>query len=271
MHLEQILQIREHRGDRFPIPRCERQFFIKFDQRPHTITYDELMRQNFPNIRRGNLRPYFDDVHQTCGNDILAYYRPFHGPNDWGIHIVDVGISYLATRITELAERDDIVLSRQDAEYLAKQKLLLHELGHHAVEIVHTLLEIDPDHPIRDSYRQHRSAVEFHENEEAVCNWNVKKNNSEFKVRALSYFDIISSFMNLQPPGYRDFEAITNQNFLENADIRLPMNLALSERLAAEFTQHSKLPRVRPSSATNITIGFVVPLYLIGTDNRIRR
>jgi len=265
MHLEEILQIREHRGDRFPIPRCEYRFFTKFDQRPHTITYDELMRQNFPIIRRRNLRQYFDDVQQTCGNDILAYYRPFHGSNDWGIHILDVGVSYLATRITELAEGDNIVLSRRDAEYLAKQKLLLHELGHHAVEIVHTLLEIHPDHPIRDSYRQHRSNDSSHENEEAVCNWNVKKNNSEFKVRALSYFNIISSFMNLQPPGYRDFGMITNQNFLENADIRLPMNLALNERLSAEFTQHSKLPRVRPSSVTNIAIGFMVPLYLIRT------
>ena len=277
MHWEQIANIVENRRGRFPILECQERFLHQFNQVPHEITYDELMRQNF----EGTAHPFhqfFQDAPETCSVDVLAYYLPFHGNANWGIHIVDAGIDTLAMRILHIAEILHIDLSRVDAEYLAKHKLLLHELGHHAVEIVHTALEIDPNRPIRDSYRATRlpgrlaQNQRFHENEEAVCNWNVKRhpNKSKFKIRALDYFNPIENFMTTQPPGYNRFYEITNRNFLENIiDTRLTGVLPQQNQiqLEREFVQHSRLSRVKPRSAIgwNNPIGFVVPIYLIRT------
>jgi hypothetical protein len=277
MHREQIDNIVENRRGRFPFLECQERFLNQFNQVPHEITYDELMRQNF----EGTAHPFhqfFQDAPETCSVDVLAYYLPFHGNANWGIHIVDAGVDTLAMRILHIAEILHIDLSRVDAEYLAKHKLLLHELGHHAVEIVHTALELDPNRPIRDSYRATRlpgrlaQNQRFHENEEAVCNWNVKRhpNKSNFKIRALDYFNPIENFMTTQPPGYNRFHEITNRNFLENIiDTRLTGVLPHQNQiqLEREFAQHSRLSRVKPRSVIgwNNPIGFVVPTYLIRT------
>ena len=282
MHREQIDQIVENRRGRFPILECEERFFEEFNQAPQPITYDELMRENFENTA-APLPVNFDDTMGQCGTDALAYYLPFHATNDWGIYILDAGVDILAEELVRISRinlpgGNNLVLSRVDAEYLAKHKLLLHELGHHAVEIVHTALELDPNRPIRDSYRAARLPGRlaqnqiFHENEEAVCNWNVKRhpNKSNFKIRALDYFNPIENFMTTQPPGYNRFHEITNRNFLENIiDTRLTGVLPQQNQvqLEREFAQHSRLSRVKPRSAIgwNNPIGFVVPTYLIRT------
>ena len=273
MHWQQILRIIEERPrGEFPTLDCERQFSTRFNKNPQRITYDKLMRRNFSIPEDGSLLGYFDDVHGTCGDDALAYYRPFHGPrNDWGIHILEAGVDYLATRIGNLAERDNINLSRLDVEYLAKHKLLLHELGHHAVEISHSLLEINPDHPIRDSYRRYRRAKQneqmLHENEEAVCNWNVKKKKRHFKIRAQNYYDVTRDFMlNYQPDGYKHFEKIAPRNYLKNImvpDPRLPQETKSS--LKKQFTIHSRLSMVKPFTKKKEEKAFQVPIYLIRT------
>ena len=282
MHREQIDNIVENRRGRFPILECQERFFGEFNQTPQPITYDELMRENFENTA-APLPVNFDDTMGQCGTDALAYYLPFHATNDWGIYILDAGVDILAEELVRISRinlpgGNNLVLSRVDAEYLAKHKLLLHELGHHATEIVHTALELDQNHPIRDSYRATRlpgrlaQNQRFHENEEAVCNWNVKRqpNKSKFKIRALDYFDSVENFMTTQPPGYNRFHEITNRNFLENIiDIRLTGVLPQQNQvqLEREFGQHSKLSRVKPRSAIgwNNLIGFVVPIYLIRT------
>jgi len=273
MHWQQILRIiEEHPREEFPIFDCERRFFTGLSN-PQIITYDELMHRNFSIPEDANLLQDFHNKHQTCGYDALAYYQPFHGQrNDWGIHILEEGVDYLATRIGDLAERDNNNnLSRLDVEYLAKQKLLLHELGHHAVEISHSLLEINPDHPIRDSYRQHQISKQneqiLHQDEEAVCNWNVTKKKNQLKIRALNHFNIISDFMHMQPDGYNNFESITNQNFLERIGIRLQQGLPQRHNLESEFRQHSNLSRLKPWSARAITYGFAVPIYLHTINN----
>ena len=271
-HIAEIIESRGQTG--FPALRCEEEFFGKFNQTPQPITYEQLMRENFENTS-APLRAFFDDVMDTCSVDVLAYYLPFHGNSNWGIYILDAGVDMLTTSLIHLS---DHTLERPDAEYLAKHKLLLHELGHHAVEIVHTALELDQNRPIRDSYRAARLPGRlaqnqiFHENEEAVCNWNVKRqpNKSEFKIRALDYFDPVENFMTTQPPGYNRFHEITNRNFLENIiDTRLTGVLPQQNQvqLEREFAQHSRLSRVKPRSAIgwNNPIGFVVPTYLIRT------
>ena len=272
-----ITEIAESRGQTgFPTLPCQEQFFGRFNQTPQLITYDQLMRENFENTS-APLSAFFSDVMQTCSVDVLAYYLPFHGNSNWGIYILDAGVDMLTTSLIHLSDHR---LSRLDAEYLAKHKLLLHELGHHAVEIVHTSLEIDPNNPVPGSYRSTRlpgaQAQRFHENEEAVCNRSVKWNKSEFEIRALSHFDVVSDFMLRQPPGYNRFGEIKNLNLLENIlDTRLtgPLQPETSSNLEKEFFTHSTLPRVRPGSiiGLNNPIGFVVPIYLIRYDNRIRR
>ena len=272
-----ITEIAESRGQTgFPTLPCQEQFFGRFNQTPQPITFDQLMRENFENTS-APLSAFFSDVMQTCSVDVLAYYLPFHGNSNWGIYILDAGVDMLTTSLIHLSDHR---LSRLDAEYLAKHKLLLHEIGHHAVEIVHTSLEIDPNNPVPGSYRSTRlpgaQAQRFHENEEAVCNRSVKWNKSEFEIRALSHFDVVSDFMLRQPPGYNRFGEIKNLNLLENIlDTRLtgPLQPETSSNLEKEFFTHSTLPRVRPGSiiGLNNPIGFVVPIYLIRYDNRIRR
>lgn len=277
MHWEHIVDIIESRGQTgFPTLPCQDQFFDRFNQTPQPITYDQLMRENFENTS-APLRAFFDDVMDTCSVDVLAYYLPFHGNSNWGIYILDAGVDMLATSLIHLSDHR---LARLDAEYLAKHKLLLHELGHHAVEIVHTSLESDPNNPVPGSYRSTRlpgtQAQRFHENEEAVCNRSVKWNKSEFEIRALSHFDVVSDFMITQPPGYNRFGEIKNSNLLENIlDTRLtgPLQPETSSNLEKEFFTHSTLPRVRPGSiiGLNNPIGFVVPLYLIRTGKQLKK
>ena len=270
MHWKQIVDIIETRGQtRFPIPQCQELFFTRFNQTPQPITYNQLMLENFENTAGAG--GFFNDVMQTCSVDVLAYYLPFHGSGDWGIYILDAGVDRLADILMHI----DLNMLRPDAEYLAKHNLLLHELGHHAVEIANTSLEIDPNRNRRipGAYRETRipglAGFEFHENEEAVCNWNVKRQKHEFKIRALDYFDPITNFMLRQPPGYNRFGEIQNSNLLENIlNTRLtgPLQPETRSNLQKEFFTHSTLPRVRPSSVCNRNIGFVVPLYLIRTD-----
>ena len=182
---------------KFPILPCQQQLFHRFNQTPKLITYDDLIRENFENKSDPEVvRNYFDDLTHDCGSDVLAYYLPFHGNKKWGIYIIDAGVDYLASEIMKLAPRHKIPLSRLDAEYLAKHKLLLHELGHHAVEIVHTLLALDYNRP--NSYKIHidnklqqsrhpPKGQTLHNHEEAVCNWNVTKNKLNFEIRPLGF------------------------------------------------------------------------------------
>ena len=283
MDWEQIANIIESRGQtRFPTLPCEEQFFGQFkqiqanSQTPQQITYDQLMRENFENTL-APFRQFFAKAMQTCSVDVFAYYLPFHGNGNWGIYILDAGVDMLATSLIHLS---DHTLSRLDAEYLAKHNLLLHELGHHAVEIVHTSLEIDPNNPVPSSYRSTRlpgtQAQRFHENEEAVCNRSVKWNKSKFEIRTLSHFDVVSDFMRTQPPGYNRFWKIKNSNLLENIlDTRLtgPLQPETRSNLEKEFFRHSTLPRVRPNSIIgfNNPIGFEVPIYLIRTGKHMKK
>ncbi|SVC61619.1 uncharacterized protein METZ01_LOCUS314473, partial [marine metagenome] len=135
MHQEQIDHIVENRRGRFPILECQERFFGEFNQAPQPITYDELMRENFENTA-APLPVNFDDTMGQCGTDALAYYLPFHGNANWGIYILDAGVDILAEELVRISRvnlpgGNNLVLSRPDAEYLAKHNLLLHELGHH--------------------------------------------------------------------------------------------------------------------------------------------
>jgi hypothetical protein len=168
-------------------------------------------------------------------------------------------------------------LSRPDAEYLAKHKLLLHELGHHATEIVHSVLETDPMYPSPNSYRKYiagkNSSKSLHDNEEAVCNWNVKKKKRHFKIRAQNYYDVARDFMlNYQPDGYKHFEKIAPRNYLKNImmpDPRLPQKT--KSRLKKQFTVHSRLNMVKPFTKKKEEKAFQVPIYLIRTGKQLKK
>ena len=274
--IKAYLQTREDRPSRdFPILPCEQKFFNRNDHTPKPITYDDLMRKNFED-KAENFRLY-DDLIQDCGSDVLAYYRSFHGSKNWGIYIIDAGVDYLASEIKKLSSRHKIPLSRLDAEYLAKHKLLLHELGHHAVEIVHTLLTWNYKRP--DSYEIHiknklRQSADYwkdqvlHDHEEAVCNWNVTKNKLNFEIRAQNHISTISDFMLSQPLRYKDFGKITARNYLENImDAMVATDLPKDTKsyLKKQFRAHSKLDKVKPLTKQKKMKWTQVPIYLIRT------
>ena len=264
---------------KFPTLPCQQQLFSRFNQTPKLITYDDLIRENFENKSKSkHFRLLFGDLIQGhCGSDVLAYYLSFHGNKKWGIYIIDAGVDYLASEIMKLAPRHKIPLSRRDAEYLAKHNLLLHELGHHAVEIVHTSLAWDYNRP--DSYEIHidnklqqrrhpPKGQTLHNHEEAVCNWNVIKNKLNFEIRAQNHINTISDFMLTQPLGYKDFGKITTQNYLENImDAMVATGLPKDTKsyLKKQFRAHSKLDKVKPLTEKKKMKWTQVPIYLIRT------
>ena len=262
---------------KFPTLPCQQQLFSRFNQTPKLITYDDLIRENFENKSKSKrFRLLFDDeIQGHCGSDVLAYYLSFHGNKKWGIYIIDAGVDYLASEIMKLAPRHKIPLSRLDAEYLAKHNLLLHELGHHAVEIVHTLLDWEYNCP--NSYEMHierqlqghlRRAKTPHDQEEAVCNWNVTKNKPNFEIRAQNHINTISDFMLRQPLGYKDFGKITARNYLENimdAGTATGLPKDTKSDLKKQFRAHSKLDKVKPLTKWKEMRWTQVPIYLIRT------
>ena len=223
--------------------------------------------------------------HQNVVLRCLHIYRSFHRHIKWGIYIIDAGVDYLASEIKKLAPRHKIDLSRLDAEYLAKHKFLLHELGHHAVEIVHTLLAWNYNRP--DSYEIHidnklqqRSQhlppedQTFHNHEEAVCNWNVIRNKLNFEIRARNHINTISDFMLTQPLGYKDFGKITGRNYLENImDVRTAIGLPKETKinLKKQFRAHSKLDKVKPLTKKKKENWTQVPIYLIRTGKQLKK
>ena len=277
--IEAYLNTREDDRPRrkFPILPCEQKLFRKFKQKPELITYDDLMRENFEDKIKEKDVLYFADPPPECGSEVLAYYQSFHRHSKWGIYIIDAGVDYLASEIKKLAPRHKIDLSRLDAEYLAKHKFLLHELGHHAVEIVHTSLAWDYNRP--DSYKIHidnklqqsrhpPKGQTLHNHEEAVCNWNVTKNKLNFEIRAQNHINIISDFMLTQPPGYKDFGNITARNYLEsimNAGTARGLTKETKSDLKKQFKAHSKLDKVKPLTKRKKMNWTQVPIYLIRT------
>ena len=276
-----IIEAREQ--PKFPILFCYEQFF-RSKQTPQQITYDKLMKENFENTLEREDASFFEDTVGQCGPDALAYYRSLHrSQHDWGIYIIDAGVDFVAKKIRELATKDNISLSRLDAEYLAKHKLLLHELGHHATEIVHSVLETDSNNPRLNSYRKYiagknsaknpSASKSLHDNEEAVCNWNVKKKKRHFKIRAQNYYSIARNFMlNYQPDGYKHFEKIAPRNYLKNImmpDPRLPQKT--KSRLKKQFTVHSRLNMVKPFTKKKEEKAFQVPIYLIRTGKQLKK
>ena len=279
--IEAYLNTREDDRPRrkFPILPCEEKLFRKFKRKPELITYDDLMRENFEDKIKEKDEPYLaDEPHGPCGSDVLAYYLSFHRHRKrWGIYIIDAGVDYLASEIMKLAPRHKIPLSRLDAEYLAKHKFLLHELGHHAVEIVHTLLDWEYNCP--NSYEMHierqlqgqrllRRAQTPHDHEEAVCNWNVTKNKPNFEIRAQNHINTISDFMLSQPLGYKDFGNITARNYLESimdAGTVAGLPKETKSDLKKQFRAHSKLDKVKPLTKWKEMRWTQVPIYLIRT------
>lgn len=262
----------------FPTLPLQQQLSRKFDQAPKLITYDDLIRENFEDKSKPvDIESWFDDLTHDCGFDVLAYYLSFHGNKNWGIYIIDAGVDYLASKIMKLAPHYKIPLSRWDAEYLAKHNLLLHELGHHAVEIVHTLLARDYNRP--DSYKIHidnklRAYRSVHNHEEAVCNWNVAKNKLNFEIRAQNHINTISDFMLTQPLGYKDFGKITARNYLENimdAGTATGLPKYTKSDLKKQFRAHSKLDKVKPLTKWKKMKWTQVPIYLIRTGKQLKK
>ena len=108
-------------------------------------------------------------------------------------------------KFTEALEchKKSFELNDKDKVNFTNTSMALGGLGRHeeAIENCEKALEIDPNRPIRDSYRATRlpgrlaQNQRFHENEEAVCNWNVKRHPNKSKFKSLSSSSINRKFL----------------------------------------------------------------------------
>ena len=196
---------------------CEVDFFA--NTRFHQVTYANLLTHHYPN--RPNHRY---DLSVGCGIDVLAFYIPFHfhsPPRPWGIYIKEDGVSYLKDKFSQTIDQS-IPLSFDDATDLALRTLFLHELGHFGVEMLHTELEniraLAQNNITYHNYvNEKNNNPQLEHNEEAFCNWNVKRQSMSFKFEVanveIDYYPLIDDFMRNQPPGYRNFTEISNLNY----------------------------------------------------------
>jgi hypothetical protein len=249
--------VNERRDVDFPLNRtqCEIDFFV--NTRFHQITYNDLLRHNYPN--RLNHRY---NLLVGCGIDVLAFYIPFHfhsAPRPWGIYIKDDGVSYLRQIFSQTVHQS-IPLTYGNATNLALINLLLHELGHFGVEMLYTDLENLPALAQNNiTYENHANEKitnpQVEHNEEAFCNWNVKRQSKFFKLEVenveIDYYPIIDEFMRNQPLGYRDFSEISNLNYGNNVITAQVFHVSKTK-----FRRHLGLDMVtRPYPK--------VPLYLV--------
>ena len=137
-----------------------------------------------------------------------------------------------------------------------------------------------PDHRIEivvyslNADTQSIAIESLHDNEEAVCNWNVKKKKKHFKIRAQNYYSIARNFMlNFQPDGYKHFEKIAPRNYLKNImEPGSSMSKEIKAALKKEFNTHSKLKMVMPlTKKMEENAAIQVPIYLIRTVKQKRR
>ena len=163
----------------------------------------------------------------------------------------------------------------QTITQIAIKKLLLHEIKHHAIEIAFTRQELLTNQPnlferyITDNYLNPVTRPYT----EAMCNHNVFKKSSAFKVTSpnpvfdfiqnnrpnvihtLDLSEYVTTFMRNQPPGYRDFQENTVPNCLHTQLHLLGIreNDENQNRIKRDFKHHANL-----STITN----FPVPLSL---------
>lgn len=278
MNMDDILEIIETVDQEYAAPRCQELFFSNINpSKIHPTSYLHLIKE----IKKSKNGRFFKDfltpdktklLDNSCGIDILAYYVPFHYGQGrrWGIYIKDTGVALIANRL--LTERvileGAIPLSIQDAEYLAVNKLLLHELGHHAVEVAITFLAKQTSRfPSYYDYKSDKKQNITHQyKEEALCNWNVKKQKKNFVIpveRAeINYYNYIEDFMLKQPSGYRDFLDWPKKKFFDDLCVQPGRMLIHSKTISdavKEFTKHSRLNMVKRKRNT-------VPMYLIETN-----
>ena len=238
---------------------CEVDFFV--NARFHQIRYDDLLRHHYPN------RPnHHYNLAVGCGIDVLAFYIPFHfhsAPRPWGIYIKDDGVSYLSQRFSQTVHQS-IPLRNDNATNLALINLLLHELGHFGVEMLYTELEnVTALAQNNITYENHTNEKitnpQVEQNEEAFCNWNVKRQSNFFKLEVenveIDYYPIIDDFMLSQPLGYQDFPEISNLNY-GNYVINNQVNLFYLHVNKTKFRRHLGLDMAtRPYPK--------VPIYLV--------
>ena len=136
-------------------------------------------------------------------------------------YIKEDGVSYLKDKFSQTIDQS-IPLSFDDATDLALRTLFLHELGHFGVEMLHTELEniraLAQNNITYHNYvNEKNNNPQLEHNEEAFCNWNVKRQSMSFKFEVanveIDYYPLIDDFMRNQPPGYRNFTEISNLNY----------------------------------------------------------
>jgi len=244
----------------------ENRFFDPIRNRiPEPITYNQLRQINIPEDPPATL----DDLVEEFGIEILAYYIPFHfhrPDRPWGIYLRRVGIAHVRHRLVQIAGRDGYNFQNtlEIPTDVAVDILLLHELRHHAIEVVFARLELlglGWNNAYQEYKETKRHDEVLHANTEAICNASVANQRKPFKTdyqpprtppplpNHISYLDwrgYVRQFMRGQPGGYHDFAqftGFTSEQVLQSLGVRVEQQVLHIDlpQIINELKKHSSL------------------------------
>lgn len=160
---------------------------------------------------REDVEGYFrslDDEVATQGVDALAWYVSFHNTNDeWGIYIPVTSMHYLSDRLFAKTRLD----LHQRIE-VALQLILNHERFHFAADYAQTQVELLLGKPCRKALKSRYGAGQYLEIEEALANAFMLKGVRKLLTKA--NLQRVRSFIERQPPGYRDANRYADDDVL---------------------------------------------------------
>ena len=169
-------------------------------QFPQTIWPKDLKIAEFPPINQDQI----DERVEESGTEALAWYRSFHWkePEYWGIYIPVRSIWYLAEKFYQGMGSTGPLLEYVQSAY---SLILNHELFHYIVDMGSTVLESSVNFETNFYTRYIRKKNP--DNEEAIANaWALRKSYKPSNIKRT-----IRSWMDSQPPGYRDFSRFTGK------------------------------------------------------------
>jgi hypothetical protein len=189
---------------------------------------------------------------QQLGTDALAFYKPFHFYDDWGIYIRLRGVFYLAN-LLRVASKKSL-----DAIFKISTKILhSHESFHFLTEWASTFLELKFLKPFYKNYAK-LSLIQIRKLEEALANAH------SYRKLAFSERNKIVQFFSLQPTGYRDFRNyVNNDAFLFGRRELGSLIEGFSTSQIEEMPQFELL-----FNADSLLVTNEVPVYLVVETHR---
>ncbi len=206
------------------------------------------------------------------GIDALAWYRSFHYEpiQKWGIYMLDKGIYHLAEIFEGQYEQSEVTPeTRQECIHDAVNLLYYHELFHFYTDLTAANLEISESRSMYVDYFQKRYPNGWLESdgapsdipaklEEALANEFARK--KTITKRSQQYKDTLKEFMERQPNGYAQWDAVRHYQKW------YPGLSQLGERLLNEGSPLPQYMHVRAlEDAIHRSYEWQVPVYIVDT------